>query len=443
MRMHWTRCGLGAAFLLAVPTLCFAGPGNGRPGTLAQERAAARREGLPLTPREMARKPVRDADNAAPLYRKLTDLLKAKPISREETDLVERDAMKADAAPADIAKAAAFFAQRKDVMDLIHRASERPECDFRRDWKQGPAMLFPEFARLRTAARLLSCEANVQLHGGDAVGAARTCAAVGRIGRHVSADSFLIAHLVAYAIEAIGVARLEAILQRAPTPEVAAAVTSALREYRPRPLSEAMRGEAVIGMVSLGMVRKDPNGLSRVLAMGWDAEAGMGPEPKLSPAAIDRNTAYLIWLYRAVHRTVDLPYPQARPTFQVLGAELEARRKKGDPNVVLASLLSPVYTQVVERAGQNRARRSALLAAVSAVAWRARHGSLPRSLAACMKAVPMDPFDGKPLRYRVEGKGFVIYSIGPTGKYAGAPKEEGKPYREVAVRWPAPAKAGR
>ncbi len=442
MRMHWTCCGLGAAFLLAVPTLCSAGPGNGRPGTLAQERAAARREGLPLTPREMHRKPVRDADNAAPLYRKLTDLLNAKPISREETEVVESDALKADAAPADIAKAAAFFAQRKDVMDLIHRASERPECDFRRDWSQGPALLFPEFAKLRRAARLLSCEANVQLHGGDAVGAARTCAAVGRIGRHASADSFLIAHLVDYAVEAIGMARLEAILQRAPTPEVAAAVTSALREYRPRPLSEAMRGEAVMGMVSLGMVRKDPSSLSSFVGGEEDGKAGTG-KPRLSNAMMDRNTEYLIWLYRAVYRTVDLPYPQARRTLEALGAELEARGKKGDPNVLLAAVLSPVYSQVVENLARTRARRSALLAAATALTWRARHGSLPRSLTACMKAVPLDPFDGKPLRYRVEGKGFVIYSIGPTGKYAGAPKEEGKPYREVAVRWPAPAKAGR
>jgi hypothetical protein len=53
-----------------------------------------------------------------------------------------------------------------------------------------------------------------------------------------------------------------------------------------------------------------------------------------------------------------------------------------------------------------------------------------------MKAVPTDPFDGKPMRYRVEGKGFVIYSVGPTGKYAGSPKQPGRPFREVVLRWP-------
>ena len=437
MSAPWTCSAMGAALLLGMPFAGFAAPGLGRPGTMAQEMAAARREGLPLTPRDIVRKPPRPADNAAPLYRKLEGLLKAKPISPDESEVVEGNALKADAAPSDIARAVAFFARRKDVMDLIHRASERPECDFRRDWRQGPALLFPEFGKLRRAARLLSCEANVQLHGGDAVGAARTCAAMGRIGRHVSADSFLIAHLVDYAIEAIGMARLEAVLQRAPTPEVAAAVTSALREYQPRPLSEAMRGEAVMGMVLLGMVRKNPSSLSSFVGGEEDGNADTG-KPRLSPAMMDRNTEYLIWLYRAVRRTVDGPYPQAHRTLEALGAELDARGKKGDPNVLLAAVLSPVYSQVVERAAQTGVRRSALLATATALTWRARHGSVPRSLSACMKAVPLDPFDGKPLRYRVEVKGFVIYSIGPTGKYAGAPKEEGKPFREVAVRWPGP-----
>lgn len=55
-----------------------------------------------------------------------------------------------------------------------------------------------------------------------------------------------------------------------------------------------------------------------------------------------------------------------------------------------------------------------------------------------MKPVPTDPFDGKPLRYRQEGKGFVVYSIGATGKYTGAPKVAGKPFREVAIRWAEP-----
>ena len=32
-----------------------------------------------------------------------------------------------------------------------------------------------------------------------------------------------------------------------------------------------------------------------------------------------------------------------------------------------------------------------------------------------MEAIPEDPFDGRPLRYKKLEKGYVVYSIGPDG----------------------------
>ena len=47
----------------------------------------------------------------------------------------------------------------------------------------------------------------------------------------------------------------------------------------------------------------------------------------------------------------------------------------------------------------------------------AHQNQLPDSLAALapiyLKAIPTDPFDGQPLRYKLLEKGYVIYSIGP------------------------------
>jgi hypothetical protein len=33
-----------------------------------------------------------------------------------------------------------------------------------------------------------------------------------------------------------------------------------------------------------------------------------------------------------------------------------------------------------------------------------------------LRAVPTDPFDGRPLRYRRDPEGAVVYSVGPDGK---------------------------
>ena len=53
---------------------------------------------------------------------------------------------------------------------------------------------------------------------------------------------------------------------------------------------------------------------------------------------------------------------------------------------------------------------------MAVLVYRKEHGAWPETLAACMDKVPVDPFDGKPLRYRLTEKGFVVSSVGKTGK---------------------------
>jgi hypothetical protein len=59
------------------------------------------------------------------------------------------------------------------------------------------------------------------------------------------------------------------------------------------------------------------------------------------------------------------------------------------------------------------------VAALAVERFRLARGRWPESLAdvvpEVLAAVPADPFDGQPLRYRRTAGGVVIYSIGPDG----------------------------
>ena len=54
--------------------------------------------------------------------------------------------------------------------------------------------------------------------------------------------------------------------------------------------------------------------------------------------------------------------------------------------------------------------------AIAAQKYKKNTGSLPKNLTDLtpkyLKELPIDPFDGKPLRYKKSEKGFTIYSIG-------------------------------
>ena len=66
--------------------------------------------------------------------------------------------------------------------------------------------------------------------------------------------------------------------------------------------------------------------------------------------------------------------------------------------------------------------------------YRLAHRELPETLdhlvPVYLAAVPADPFDGAPLRYRRTDRGFVVYSVGEDGKGNGStgrrPAEGGK-----------------
>jgi hypothetical protein len=105
----------------------------------------------------------------------------------------------------------------------------------------------------------------------------------------------------------------------------------------------------------------------------------------------------------------------------------------------MAAIIVPVYLQTAASDAVRGARIDCLRAGCEVLLWRAKHGAWPRNLRECMARVPADPFDGKPLRYRREGDGFVIYSVGETGRFdGGTPGVKPKPV-ESLFRWPKPA----
>jgi hypothetical protein len=71
--------------------------------------------------------------------------------------------------------------------------------------------------------------------------------------------------------------------------------------------------------------------------------------------------------------------------------------------------------------------RAAIVCAVAGLAterYRLKHDRWPNELAdlvaeRLLDAVPADPYDGKPLRYRKTEDGVVIYSVGPSGNGKG------------------------
>ena len=85
---------------------------------------------------------------------------------------------------------------------------------------------------------------------------------------------------------------------------------------------------------------------------------------------------------------------------------------------VLSRLLLPALQTALGRADEHSARMRVVETALGVERFRLAHsGALPEKLAelvpAFLTAVPLDPYDAQPLRYKKLTHGYVVYSIGP------------------------------
>jgi Tfp pilus assembly protein PilE len=75
------------------------------------------------------------------------------------------------------------------------------------------------------------------------------------------------------------------------------------------------------------------------------------------------------------------------------------------------------YTNVVSLEARCLANLHLAMTAVALEQFRAAHNQYPANLSELtpnyLNAVPSDPFDGRPLRYRKQNAGYLLYSIGP------------------------------
>jgi hypothetical protein len=118
----------------------------------------------------------------------------------------------------------------------------------------------------------------------------------------------------------------------------------------------------------------------------------------------------------------------------VAAAETKAKRKAGRGWLhPVTAMFMPAFARAAEVDATIIARLRCARVALAVERFRLKEGRLPDSLEqlkpAFLEAVPEDPFDGKPLRYKKLGKGYLVYSIGPDGADNGGveDKKEGRP----------------
>jgi hypothetical protein len=113
-------------------------------------------------------------------------------------------------------------------------------------------------------------------------------------------------------------------------------------------------------------------------------------------------------------------------------AEVDKARNALPKTFFLIHRLAPNAVNVVRWELLETARLVTASCGLAVERYRLAHGALPQTLQNLVPTylpdVPLDPFDGKPLRYKHLEQGYAVYSVGPDGNDDGGRESNTPPY---------------
>ena len=362
--------------------------------SLPDQRAAARREGVPIEWDDLRRlaPPVAEADNAAPFYaRAFATFRSVGNLKGVKADDLIAEIVNGTAKPADVAHLRAELAKVAPALAEAREGSLKPGFSFDRRWELGSALTFPEYSDGRGLCRALVLRAMLAK---DPASAADDLETAARMRAHLGSEPVLIAALVGNGIENDVHRGIRAVARRGGA--WTAAVRPALEALGPIPsLRRTLAAEPAFGAhFAEELQRLGPNNFASV-----DNE----PTPlafrfvRFRPVR-DAYQARVLEYWRNAWRKLPQDPTDARGARDAL----QMPSPESGPSYAMLEFVLPVFDRFAETNERSEADRRLTRAALDL--WSGRTPTLAK-----------DPFGGGPLRLKRTGADWTLYSVGPNG----------------------------
>ena len=429
----WVRCILAAPFVALLAFCLYIAYWMIRlDARLEEKRSTIRAAGYPVTVLELADyySEVRAGENAAPgLLAAYSELERIDPGAKRLKEFYESEGRVDDTTGVttwESGELQAYVDEVSSVLSKLGDATAYQDAHFATDFSMGYGMPLTHLPELRALAQLAGLASESALLDGDYSRATSWQARVLQIGSFLEREPILISQLVRLRINEIGTKKLERMLSVSSLSE--AQLSLLCRAYTDAEYPEGLRlafvGERcmstgmVHGMYSPGSEVTD----ERVLTARADVLAEAG----------DRALVFLKWQELRCYSFFDSLIPIGEPDWPGIASSTPPSTSGLiDRYSFVDTLLQPLH-----RARLAFVKDAALLrlaqSAIAVERYRLAKGRLPVALSDCvpvyLDAVPDDPFDGQPIRFRLAERGYLVYSVSiDLDDDSGMPSEKWRP----------------
>jgi hypothetical protein len=312
-------------------------------------------------------------------------------------------------------------AAREKARKLADLNEGRYPITYSDDWV---GTVLPHLQGTREVANLLAWDVVLRAQEGDADGALASCRAILNAGRSIGDEPLLISLLVRVAVRGIAVGKIErALAQGQPSEQALAKLQNLVeKEVAETLINNAMRGERAgmdhfLEAVQTGKKTLTNRELKGVAGLNRSSGEDRGEFDSLDLRAPGFVASQRAAMLRYLNRGVEIA--KLRPEQQPAQlAQWEATAQEQPP---LVRLLAPAVSKTFAAEQRFQAQLRCAAAALAAERYRRQKKAWPGNWDALvtsghLKEVPIDPFDGKPLRLKRENDGLLIYSVGPDGE---------------------------
>lgn len=310
-----------------------------------------------------------------------------------------------------IARSRIFLESYGEVLKELEEIRDRPSGRYTIEYvRENPiATLVPQASTVRTASKLLHLDTLNRLASGNRQGAVDHFVLQCRLAGSLGDEPMVISRLVQIAVQAVAIQTAESLLRTGElTPEQLGLLSQEIGSFRDSTTMRwALLGERAFFVESCEAVS---SGRISLLALSNAAGSQFNGYPGLPAFLVRSNQLRGSQMHTALIDALDQPTA-------VLAA---ARKIDGEvpnlpPTQIITKIMLPSLTRSIVLHMRLIAQADSTLAALAAERFRMAEGRLPSTLdelvPAYLPSVPVDPFDGKPLRLAKTDEGIVIYSV--------------------------------
>jgi ABC-type transport system involved in multi-copper enzyme maturation permease subunit len=326
------------------------------------------------------------------------------------------------------------LAHMRDALVQARRLADFPEGRLPLRWsKDGTYVLLEHTHKMGTVARLLGNDVLCLAQDNDPDGALRSCRAMINTNRAIGDEPSLISVQVRIGLRVQAVGKIERVLgQGEPSEPALAALQRLLEDEERQPLAViGLRGQRAEWDRMLRNLQEGKASYGMLIG-GLPRSQGMAHLPNqdelasLSSGPMASQRADLIRYGTELVEAAKLPESQSQVLLNTLQKSLTHRQH-------MVSLLGAWVGRFMQIAQRGQAQLRCTIVALAAERFRRQHGRWPDTLTELtpeyLEMVPVDPFDGLPLRWSRKKGHVVVYSIGPDGVDNGGVIDRERPLR--------------